>query len=380
MIISRYFSIWHPGSLLIYTSALAFGIILQWYYAVPHLTLVTIICLLSLFQIIYYLRKRIWVQYPLYILALCTGQYLFQNQYDNHEALFLLAHGKPVTIIGQITDITKLDGQQARYSLTIRTHSVQPQGDVHAVEINKNILMYTSSYPKNLLMQDLICLSDIKIKKPTNTSFDFYLMKENISCSTFITHQSLQLIERPTSSIARWIYYYKQGVLTRCRQKLAPQTFALFASVFLGNRTFYKKSMEGPKEDCKAWGISHYLARSGLHMVIFIFAWDYLLNLLPIAFIAKQIFLIFLSLFYCLLSWSSISFMRALISFVFYKTCIMLKVPGRFLHLLMLTCFIVLLSNPSQLFFLDFQLSFGLTFALAWFNHTSQLNKIKNIT
>ncbi len=62
---------------------------------------------------------------------------------------------------------------------------------------------------------------------------------------------------------------------------------------------------------------------------------------------------------------------RALYTFILYKICILHKRPSHLVYLLSLVCFFVLLDNPMQLFFLDFQLSFTLTFALAWFNQIS---------
>jgi hypothetical protein len=47
-------------------------------------------------------------------------------------------------------------------------------------------------------------------------------------------------------------------------------TFALFSSLFLGNRTAIKQDLEEQKPLFKVWGISHFLARSGLHLLIFI--------------------------------------------------------------------------------------------------------------
>ena len=78
-----------------------------------------------------------------------------------------------------------------------------------------------------------------------------------------------------------------------------------------------------------------------------------------------------LSILYFILSWPSISFIRAFLIFLFTKYCNLHRHPTHFMHILLLTCCIVLLINPLQLFFLDFQLSFFLTFghwAPSWFH------------
>ena len=96
--------------------------------------------------------------------------------------------------------------------------------------------------------------------------------------------------------------------------------------------------------------------------------WHYLLRFFPLHFFLKQLILLLLVLLYHLFTFPSISFLRALITYILYKICVFQNLSYNPLHILSLTTFGVLLVNPFQLFFLDFQLSFGLTFALAWFN------------
>ncbi|MFC1845655.1 ComEC/Rec2 family competence protein [Candidatus Dependentiae bacterium] len=109
------------------------------------------------------------------------------------------------------------------------------------------------------------------------------------------------------------------------------------------------------------------MARSGLHLVIFMFLWGIIFSFIPLPFTYKQLALIGLGLFYCLLSWTSISFIRAISIFLLYKISPLLHKQGQLLHLLTIICLVTLIWNPAQLLFLDFQLSFGLTLALAWF-------------
>jgi competence protein ComEC len=176
------------------------------------------------------------------------------------------------------------------------------------------------------------------------------------------------LISRPEWSISKTISTLKEQTLQEIAYKMDRHAFKLYSSLFLGNRTIVKKEMETTKESFKAWGLSHYLARSGLHLVIFVLIWHFILGLVPISYFFKQCFIIFLILIYATLSWSSVSFERALLMFLLYKFCLAHKVPIYYIHLITLATLIILLFNPLELFFLDFQLSFGITFALAWFN------------
>ena len=145
-------------------------------------------------------------------------------------------------------------------------------------------------------------------------------------------------------------------------KKLSRKTATFFSSIFLGTKAF--SPIDKTKEAFGFWGLAHYLARSGLHIVLLIFAWSLLLNIIPLPFWQKRIILLCVTLFYTALTWSSISFMRALGVFILYEVGRIFKYQMNFLHILSFVCITILISNPLQLFFLDFQLSFALTFAL----------------
>ena len=148
------------------------------------------------------------------------------------------------------------------------------------------------------------------------------MIKEGIYATLFITNKHYTIINHQENIIARSFFTYKNRVLHKLKNKLTAKTFQLFSSLFLGNRSFKKE--EESKILCKVWGISHMLARSGLHLVIFIISWNFFLRFLPLPFVIKQIFFILLVALYTFLSWTSISFIRALITFLLYTVCIVL--------------------------------------------------------
>ena len=207
----------------------------------------------------------------------------------------------------------------------------------------------------------------ISIKKPSTDSFAQYLYKEG--CIAFVCVPSLNgiILKPAASSISRFMSDLRHAILYKLKNGLSGRTFAVVSSIFLGNRMCVKKDMDRLKHNFKTWGISHYLARSGLHVVLFVMLWHFLLSLLPLAFILKQFLLIALVLLYALLSWSSISFTRALLMFLLCKISALFGYQTHYVHIITLATLAILITNPLQLFFLDFQLSFGFTFALAWF-------------
>ena len=222
---------------------------------------------------------------------------------------------------------------------------------------------------------DTIIIKNIMLKKTQGTSmsdkpiFADYLLKEDALSSLFIDQQnSYTLQSRPTWSFNRWLWTKKMNLYHACKQKLSYTTFTYFSLIFLGNKYFAK--YDSLRALFNQWGLAHFLARSGLHIVLFIFMWTFLLNLMPLPLQWKRIILICCCFCYCMLSWISISFIRAFFVFILTQLGALLARPTHFLHLLTLTCLLILLFNPIQLFFLDFQLTFGLTFTLALLAHT----------
>ena len=118
----------------------------------------------------------------------------------------------------------------------------------------------------------------------------------------------------------------------------------------------------------------------GLHLVIIIFSWEMLLRSLPLPFLFKNLITLVLALLYALFTFSSISFIRALLTLIFYRFIVMAHRQINTVHIISLITFLVLLYNPIQLMFLDFQLSFWITFLLAWINqiNTQHKNAVQN--
>lgn len=306
---------------------------------------------------------------PLYFLialSFLAGFGLCYWQKSNQKNFQFLVAGKTVDVQGTITSIERIQNPRFKYRILVELAHVKIRPNEQTT--NSTIALYIRTMP-HILVGDVIELKDLIFKEIANQSFGNYLAKEKIDATLFIENLACTIINRPAYSLKRSIFYFRETLLKDLRFKINPETFQLFSSIFLGNRTIVKKQMDATKEPFKIWGTSHYLARSGLHLVIFVILWHFILSLVPISYILKQIFLILLILIYALLSWSSVSFERALLMFLIYKMCLLTRTPSHYVHLVVLVTFLVLCINPLQLFFLDFQLSFGLTFALAWFNH-----------
>ena len=210
--------------------------------------------------------------------------------------------------------------------------------------------------------------------------FKKFLIRENVNATIFTDFFNYELLNKKPPTFLQKLNSYKQSIFERLKEKINNKIFFIFSSIFLGKKIANKKLSDKYKNSFKLWGLSHYLARSGLHLIIVILLLEILCSLLPIPFFIKQLILLCFGIGYSCLTWISVSFSRALSSFVLYKICLISNLSVSFLNILCLVSLITLLCNPILLFFLDFQLSFGITFALAM-AHTSQAktNNIKKL-
>lgn len=314
------------------------------------------------------------IDYKWLLLPACflVGVAVYQKQVATHHAFQEKYQGISLAIRGTVASIEKIQNARHRWHLIIDLYEIQTQES--NIATTESVAMYSAHNP-SVQVGDIIQINDVTIKKIENNSFNLYLAKEKIAATLFLDNPNITVLERPKWNLNSFITQLRNKVFTQLQHAMDKQTFSLFSSIFLGNRAAVKQHMDKEKEPFKYWGTSHYLARSGLHLVIFGLIWHFILGFLPLLFFWKQVCLILLMSCYALLSWSSVSFNRALIMFFIAKFCLLARTRLHYVHLISLaTCF-VLLCNPLQLFYLDFQLSFGLTFALAWFTHIQQHKK-----
>lgn len=356
----------HP--LFFITGACILGI--AWQYTQIHLlfALLLITIVLAIRHTTLYRSTTLIIS----MLALfCFGAYRYSLVQKNHTQSLEQLTVQPLDIVATITDRTAVDHPLYKQRLTL---SVQEIIDKESLpSMHRSLFVYTTAHAcLDLEVADTVVIKDIVIKKPSSSSYNKFLMKEGVIASVFTSDVHHTLLHRPSYSYTRWFSTLKNKTVESLADKMEAQSHHLFASLFLGNKPVPKKILAQTKEHFNTWGVAHYLARSGLHMVIVGMTWHTLLSFLPFSYALRTMLLIILCIMYGLLSWPTISFNRALMSFVLYKMCDLWHMPTQLLHTITIVCLGVILYNPLQIFFLDFQLSFGLTCALALFTHLKQ--------
>ena len=213
----------------------------------------------------------------------------------------------------------------------------------------------------NIETGDILAIKNAPFDAPTG-SYGRYLHRAGITHTAHVLHENITLLRRPSISFARLISHISKRLHHAMQSALGDKTKNLLCQMFLGT----SRDDAAMQNQFLYLGVSHLLARSGLHVALYLLLWQLLLSLLPVPFIVRNIVLVLLALLYGLLTSVSISFMRALCFFVLYQARTILGRDVRALHLLFLLCLCMLLYNPYHLFFLDFGLTFSLTCAFAF--------------
>lgn len=318
-------------------------------------------------------QKRVFI--ALLLITFWAGAFSYKRQMHYHETFCLTFCNQSYDIIARVVDKQYPENSKSKEVLQLAMTELYNITTHEKKSIQASSIAYCPKKTEDIHVGDTIKLSHIFFKYPQkNSSYADYLIKEGICVSFFINDQPM-LLERPQFSFARWLFEKKTQLMTLLRKKMSHRCYTLFSSLFLGNKSCNKKQFATLKEQFKYWGLSHYLARSGLHLLIFLLMLTILLRRIPISYHVKSLLLLSCSILYCILSWSSISFIRALLTYLIYALYTFFKLQVNGLHILSLVTLYILLTNPIQLFFLDFQLSFALTFALAFIYHIKQFSK-----
>ncbi len=213
------------------------------------------------------------------------------------------------------------------------------------------------------------------IKKPfiqdTKGSLSSYFKKEKIIAHVFVPQLEIVKKNNSFSKISNYIWHWRKRIHDRLILGLNATTKSLVESVFFG-----QKNNSLDYKPWQYWGLSHYLARSGLHVVILLALILPLLMMIPLGIWFRSLLTLIILAMYYLISWSTVSFMRAICMCVMSQLCFVNAYPIKTSHLVLLIGGLFLIINPYYILFADFQLSFGLTFALATFLEYGRMNSI----
>lgn len=145
--------------------------------------------------------------------------------------------------------------------------------------------------------------------------------------------------------------------------KMESKTKTLFYALFMGqkDRSYEYASINN---QFNTWGIGHLLARSGLHLILILIIIIGLLKLLFLPTVTRRIIATIIIIIFYMISAKAVPFTRALNMFLINEAAISKKHNTNMLSVFSLNTIFSILYSPIIVFFLDFQLSFGITFIL----------------
>lgn len=253
---------------------------------------------------------------------------------------------------GVVTDITPAHLQQRRMA-TVYLYAQSDQPDMY--------LYITVPHNKDIEAGDIIHIHYINIPRITKMSFAWHLMRT--SCAGYIYKPpKIHVIHRPRWSIQRTMCATRNHIVTSMYNNMRQDSADVVNHIFFG----YKTAPHHIRTQFQEWGVAHMLARSGLHLVIFTACCAWLLGFTPVRYTIRYAILAVITSIYAGISWPTISFIRALAMLYAFYVCRYMRIRYQAIHWVICVAIVTLCWNPLHLLFLDFQLSFGLTFTLCW--------------
>ena len=305
----------------------------------------------------------------------CCFFFFGATRYYQHKDLYF-EHGelleKNCNITCTVQEILPRLDEKEQICILLKISSLEINNKHHA--INKKIYLFLPFYTKLWIKaHQKIIVKNIILKHPKSTSYKEYLIRENVWAVAHQKWLSYTTIKKP-SLFMQQINEFCSMPLLATNHVLSQLTHSLYLSIFCGKK-IKSPTTTKMKELFQYWGISHHLARSGLHLIILIGLLLFSLSFIPCSAFRKQWIIVVILCLYYAMTYPSVAFMRAFYMYIFYTLCKQLYVPNNPTHILLITTMLILITNPHYLFFLDFQLSFGITLLILWFCQVTQNTK-----
>jgi hypothetical protein len=292
--------------------------------------------------------------------------YAINNYLKIHQAIV-----KGKNFIGII--INKKDlGKKYLYQINVYSY----QQDKEKKKINAYISLITK---KNLLVGEFVFIpyvfflqkySSIKelIKNPLNLSAHASGIPSDIKINTVFSYKK-------TYSFFRFLFEKKDSFENACKKYFIDENKFFFETIFLGKSVHNKIY----KNLFFTWGISHFLARSGLHIQICISLLMGCFLFLGFSYFFSALIQLLLLFIFYFFTFPSISFFRAFLMFFLFLISKLFNLPTTSLHTLSVTAIITFFIYPYCFLQLGTQLTFFTTCILSLLSYTNQFIAKKTV-
>ncbi len=322
------------------------------------------IIIVLLFFLLYFFNKN--KENPrktiLFLFFFAATEYIFWKKcenliFNNLKTINQIFNKKK--LYGFIINKSKINDKKYNYTIYLNDKYLNSQFTIKIISykdipLGKSIcIMNIFWLSKNLFISEKAFIKSLHITKstPIGISNNIYINKNRI----------FLLIESFFSIIEK----IKNNINEQIKKIFSEKYEAIYNCVFMGKTD---STNEYYSSDFRNWGISHYLARSGLHTNIIVNLIVMFSLLIFNSSIISFIFSSILLFFFTLISFSSIPFYRSIITFYIFVFCKILKINTSLLKIFSCCTILFIFYNPFYIFELGFQLSFFTTGILASIN------------
>ncbi len=305
-----------------------------------------------------YIKKQNYLLFYVSIIStliIVVRLHQIESYYTQHHNLLQ----KPVVVQGIIKNVIHNLQDKQNSIITLSTSSIRDK-ELGPLKIKKVILIQIPySRAKDLTTGQWIRIYNIQLTQPKeDDNYKLYLLKEGVWATGFVYKEKFITSKKLYSSWYQKYFNYLSHYFNN-------QIDLLYNPLFLGKK---EKNIESLtiQHQSLYWGIAHHMARSGIHLITILSLFVALFHYCK--FFHRFRFLLYTALvfLYALISIPNISFIRSLCMITIQMFTKFNGFIYSGIHAYLLTALILIHYNPLAIFFLDFQLSFGITAIIMW--------------
>lgn len=219
--------------------------------------------------------------------------------------------------------------------------------------VGRSIVVFVRSFPRCQVADEITTYVSVGTLKDE-------LPRYGAVATFFMQRLPIVSYTKPLFSWKRQISILRYQLMRSMQQKLSKPVAYLVAILFTGACSASSSTMTEVRSYCSRWGVSHYLARSGLHVALLCCMWYYLLTLCGCPLVWRYACMLAALAVFALLTYPSVSFWRAGIFLAVRQASLLAGYHMTSRTAIVVTVIILLCVSPAALFAADFQLTVGL--------------------
>ena len=335
------------------------------------------LCFISIILAAVLFRNNILSHIFLYLALIFFGSAYAQN-YDilpgDHIVNFISEESPKITIKGAVVDdpfTKKAFYGKEKTSFTLKAEYIKIAGGWQKVTGLVKTDIYSDERPGDLGFGEKIVLSGSLsrpegLKNPGLFDYARYLGIKNIYAVLAVNeNSSVEILPRErVDPVMKLAYNVRRSIRDSIKRYVDKRYSGFLNAILVGERTELDSAIT---DDFIRTGTVHVIAISGLNIALVA---GIFLVIFRVFRIKKKLNLILTSIaivFYCFVAGSSPPVVRATIVFVIASFGYIVNRESDILNSLSLAAFLILLSNPKELFDPSFQLSFGSVISIVLF-------------